>query len=137
MRGKPYQELSHEVERLFRPVERFKPVDFPEKIVDELRHPDQPLAAVFRDQDVLVAKFQHLVVRDEFPAVGVVDVAEFPKPLDRDADLVGPEMSQRKIDHIVTDSPVFEDIKVLQRPENPFFDWFHRPFAGYQPFHAL
>jgi len=39
-----------------------------------------------------------------------VGVAEFTEPLDRDADLIGPEMGQGKIDHIVADGAVLEDI---------------------------
>ena len=129
--------MADKVERLLRPVEGFEPVNPHQEVVDELRHADKPLAAVFRDQDILVAELQHLVGLDEFPAVDVVGVAEFAEPLDRDTDLVRPEMGQGEIDHIVADGPVLEDIKVLQRPEDPLLDRLHRPLAGDQAFDTL
>ncbi len=113
VRGKPYEEMPHEVEWLLRPVEGFKPVDLHQEVVDELCHPHQPLAAVLRHKDILMPEFQHLVRLDEILAVDIVDVTEFAEPINRDADLIGPEMGQGKIDHIVADGAVLEDIKIL------------------------
>ena len=79
-----------------------------------------------------MTEFQHLIVRGKFLAVDVPGVAEFVEPPDGDTDLTRPEVGEGEVDHIVADSAVLEYIKVLQRPEDPLLDRFHRPFAGDQ-----
>ena len=111
--GEADEEMPHEAGGLLDPVERGEVVDLLQELVDEGRDLHQVPGAILGDQDVLRAELEYLARLPELVPVGVMGVAQGAEPLDADPRLIGPEVGEGEVDHVVPDGPVLEDEEVV------------------------
>jgi hypothetical protein len=121
VRCHPEHKLTKKLLTVLKLVVRLEPIILFEQVIDKIGCFQQMLSGAVRQDHVLDAQFDKLVIVPERLAVDVSPVPQLTQVCRRYIELGRPDSGHRQVGHVVSHGAVFERRDAVFGPQNTFF----------------